>query len=415
MRPPRLAAGLLILLLRAGPAHAGETPLPQQGDYAAAMQRVAAHFHGRPGVVLHVGDSITYANPYGQWARFGEGRTEEDRKILAWMHAGADNDTDGWWLCRFDHPDGGRSHTAAGGLRADQLLTGGHNRLPPLRKILATYQPQLVVLMIGTNDVTANRKTADFRNGLQQCVDLMLDGGVICILSTIPPHVGRPALARDYNDAIRALARARSLPLVDYEREILKRRPNDWNGTLLGKGDVHPTAEQGGAKANSTPTAEHLGNSGYLLRGWLSVRKIAEVKRSVLDAPAPAAPAPPAPAQKAPPGEEVRVPVTRDTWFSGAGDEANCNLGGAPRLKLKSYQEMSLVDIDPKQLKGRVIQSAALHLRLAGDQPLRRVTVSSFAAEWVEGTSSSYAPRRAAPASMRAASPTRPGRFPAAT
>src|SRR5437660_8952670 len=91
----------------------------------------------------------------------------------------------------------------------------------------------------------------------------------------------------------------------------------------------------------------------------------------------------------APAPDEVRLPVVRDTWFSGVGKEADCNLGGAPRLKLKSNQEMSLIDIDPAPLRGRVVRRATLHLRLVGDQPLRRVTVSSFGAEWVEGTSPS--------------------------
>ena len=101
------------------------------------------------------------------------------------------------------------------------------------------------------------------------------------ILSTIPPHPGRRALARSYNEELRSLARARKLPLIDYEREILKRRPDDWDGTLLGKGDVHPTAERAGVTPTSAPTAENLRESGYLLRGWLSVRKIAEVRRAV--------------------------------------------------------------------------------------------------------------------------------------
>jgi hypothetical protein len=91
---------------------------------------------------------------------------------------------------------------------------------------------------------------------------------------------------------------------------------------------------------------------------------------------------------------EVRVPVKRDTWFSNVGKEGDCNLGGSARLKLKSYQEMSLIDIDPAPLRGRVILGATLHLHLAGDKPLRRVTVSSFGADWVEGTSSSYAPQK---------------------
>src|SRR5690349_1423486 len=86
-----------------------------------------------------------------------------------------------------------------------------------------------------------------------------------------------------------------------------------------------------------------------------------------------------------PPGHETRVDVTRDTWFSSVGREADCNLGGAAALKLKSIQEMSLIDIDPAPLKGHVVRSATLHLKKRGDQVLRRVTVSSFASPWVEG------------------------------
>src|SRR5262245_32584500 len=93
------------------------------------------------------------------------------------------------------------------------------------------------------------------------------------------------------------------------------------------------------------------------------------------------------------PNQPVRLPVVRDTWFSRAEREADCNLGGATKLKLKSNEEMSLIDIDPVPLRGRVIRGATLHLRLADKDPLRRVTVSSFGAEWVEGTSPTYAPQ----------------------
>lgn len=86
----------------------------------------------------------------------------------------------------------------------------------------------------------------------------------------------------------------------------------------------------------------------------------------------------------------VRLDVTRDAWISEVGPEADGNNGGAPRLKLKSIQEMSLLDIDPKSLRGRTIRSAVLHLKKAGDEPLKRVTVSSIGAEWYEGTGSNY-------------------------
>jgi lysophospholipase L1-like esterase len=280
----RRLIGVALVLLVVPAARGEEKPLAQGWDYAKAMKKTAQRFKGRPGVVLHIGDSLTYANPYGQWARYGEGRTDEDKAVLKWMHAGADDDSDGWYLARFDHPDGGRSHTASSGISADELLAGGKNKLPALAKLLDTYKPQMVVLMIGTNDASAGRTADAYKADVAKALDQMDERGVICILSTIPPHSGKLELAKKYNEALRELAKSRELPLIDYEQEILKRRPDDWNGTLLNKNDVHPSVEQGGAKPSSAPTAENLRNCGYLLRGWLSVRKIAEVKRTVLDA-----------------------------------------------------------------------------------------------------------------------------------
>ena len=91
------------------------------------------------------------------------------------------------------------------------------------------------------------------------------------------------------------------------------------------------------------------------------------------------------------PHAAVRLDVTRDAWISEVGREADGNNGGAPRLKLKSIQEMSLLDIDPKPLLGRTISAAVLHVKKAGDEPLKRVTISTVGAEWYEGPGSNYA------------------------
>lgn len=96
----------------------------------------------------------------------------------------------------------------------------------------------------------------------------------------------------------------------------------------------------------------------------------------------------------------LRLDVNRDTWVSEVGREADGNNGAAARLKLKSIQEMSIVDIDPKPLRGRVVRSAGLHLKVSGEEPLRRVTVSSVGAEWFEGTGTNYA-RQAGGATFR--------------
>ena len=87
----------------------------------------------------------------------------------------------------------------------------------------------------------------------------------------------------------------------------------------------------------------------------------------------------------------VRLDVTRDAWVSEVGREADGNNGAAPRLKLKSMQEMTLLDVDPRPLLGRVIRSATLHLKTSSPERLWRVTVSGVGAEWFEGQGSGYA------------------------
>ncbi|NJL32288.1 MAG: hypothetical protein HC898_12100, partial [Phycisphaerales bacterium] len=98
------------------------------------------------------------------------------------------------------------------------------------------------------------------------------------------------------------------------------------------------------------------------------------------------------PAAKA--GEIVHLPVTRDTWVSSYQqhdqDERPANLGGEPRLKLKGIQEMTLLDVAPDALQGRVIEKVELHLRKQGPEPLLRVSVSSLSSPWVEGSGRGY-------------------------
>jgi len=107
-------------------------------------------------------------------------------------------------------------------------------------------------------------------------------------------------------------------------------------------------------------------------------------------------------------GETVRAAVTRDNWFSGVDAEAVGNNGGSPRLKFKSYQEFSVVDLDPGPLLGRVVLGATLHLRRSDGDALRRVTVGSLAAPWVEGKSESYRPEAGSSSFHSSAHPDRP-------
>ncbi len=95
-----------------------------------------------------------------------------------------------------------------------------------------------------------------------------------------------------------------------------------------------------------------------------------------------------------PKGQSFKVPVVKDNWVSKMGQEVTGNNGGASQLKLKGDQEMSVVDVNPALLKGKVITGALLHVKLSSpDAPVLRLTVSSFASPWVEGTATNYEPQ----------------------
>ena len=58
------------------------------------------------------------------------------------------------------------------------------------------------------------------------------------ILSTIPPRHGFAGKSAAFAEVARKVARELSVPLVDYHAEILKRRPNDWDGATDDFRDV---------------------------------------------------------------------------------------------------------------------------------------------------------------------------------
>lgn len=253
-------------------------------DYAAAMKDVAREFAGTEGVVLHLGDSITVADEYTAWARGGAGKTVEDEAVLKWSHCGEKNERDGWYVTNHKVGDSW-SCTAAGGIRADQFLAGGYAGLLSLDEMIAGYNPQVVIVMLGTNDAWQGRRADEFAGDMSRIIRALLENGTVVILSTIPPMIPAPELGDQYNAELWKLAEHHKLPVIDFHGEIVGRRPDgSWNGAILYQDDPHPTESRAGVTPESEPTPENLKESGYLLRGWLSVKKLVEVKRRVLDA-----------------------------------------------------------------------------------------------------------------------------------
>lgn len=280
------------------------------------------------GFVLQVGDSITHANPYSQWPRQGEGKTAEDTAFFDWSPAeiwGAGNfdsdSTNGWYLAAAD-TSGQRGMTASSGIDTTEFLSGagnGGSTMPNesdpamargvlengaafpgnlhIETVAAAFEhAQIAVVMLGTNDV-GSLPADQFGDNLAAIVDALEARDIVVVLSNIPPVYddknGTEVAA--YNAEIAELAETVGLPLIDFHGEILARQPDGaWNGTLLNNDDVHPTASAGEYNSSSNPyapggdadmhcTGEPGNNVGYLLRSWLTVQKLKEVRSYVVD------------------------------------------------------------------------------------------------------------------------------------
>jgi len=110
----------------------------------------------------------------------------------------------------------------------------------------------------------------------------------VVILSTLPPRHGMAEKSAVYADAVRKIAREMKVPLTDYHAEILKRRPDDWDGaadkfkghegydvpTLISRDGVHPSHP---VKFRDDYSEEALNANGFSLRNYLVLMKYAEV------------------------------------------------------------------------------------------------------------------------------------------
>jgi len=133
----------------------------------------------------------------------------------------------------------------------------------------------------------------EYETKTREVVEKCLDNGTILIPSTIPPKHGQAQKAAAFADAVRKIAREMKVPLTDYHAEILKRRPDDWDGaakqfdryqgydvpTLISRDGVHPSNPQRYANDYSE---EGLRNDGVGLRSYLALMKYAEVIEKAL-------------------------------------------------------------------------------------------------------------------------------------
>ena len=152
---------------------------------------------------------------------------------------------------------------------------------------LKKLNPEVALIMFGTNDLNSV-PLDEYRDKTRQVIQKCIDNGTVVILSTIPPRHGFEKQASLYSDAVRQIALDMKVPLIDFYAEIIKRRPDDWDGalekfaeykgydvsTLLARDGVHPSHPR---QYRDDYSPEALSCCGFSLRIYLTLMKYAEV------------------------------------------------------------------------------------------------------------------------------------------
>jgi lysophospholipase L1-like esterase len=248
-------------------------------DWPTEMKKVSKIFDGHEGVFIQFGDSLTLAVPNTIWARTGIGHTPEEAAFLKWAHAGENNEKDGWYLAATSTETKGRYSTtfsASIGCSAKYSLTGRRG-LPPLRELIAAYDPQLAVYAIGASDIIRKTPVDEYIEHVERAISLLEKNGTVPILSTLAPFRDQHEEVLKANEALRKLAEQKKLPLLDLYAEMENRNKDIFE--FLAEDGVHLTW----TRPKGRPTEANFLKSGYSLRCYLTVRKGMEVKEKVFD------------------------------------------------------------------------------------------------------------------------------------
>ena len=267
----------LILLFAAFAVRGGDAPA-----WAEPMKKVHAKFTGTKGTFAHFGDSITVTMAFWsglQWDRKNASPEMEAAFKLAKEYMLAD-----CWQ-KWKGPEYGNTGM--------MTIRWAHENVDNWLKKL---KPEVAMIMFGTNDLS-QLDVAEYDKKTREVVQKCLDNGTIVILSTIPPRHGLLDKAKVFAETVKKIADDMKVPLLDYFGEIMKRRPDDWDGalekfksadkneyevpTLVAKDGVHPSNPKDFAGNYSE---EALKTNGFSLRNYLTLLSYEQVIKQVLKA-----------------------------------------------------------------------------------------------------------------------------------
>jgi hypothetical protein len=153
------------------------------------------------------------------------------------------------------------SACAMGGWVSGQPLDGDPES--PLRRELAATRPLYAIVMIGTNDLDRT-PIEQYTANLTRIVTIIEESGAVPVVSTIPDRSDQAAPAARvpaFNDAIRAVARARNVPLLDYWLPM-----HDLPAHGLEEDGIHPSIWRNMGDPQATDFRDAAMQYGYNMR-----------------------------------------------------------------------------------------------------------------------------------------------------
>jgi hypothetical protein len=231
------------------------------------MRKVHAGFEGKTSYVAQFGDSITFSMAF--WSPLG---WDDPQQYLPENDPLPKTPNDGRWRdVILGVRDKGPEFGNQSGWRIGNVLEVADD-------VLQNKQPQVAIIMIGTNDISGGSVPRGYREDVAQLIDKCLAAHCIPLLTTIPPRRDHDEAVAAANKILHTLAAEKKIPLIDYHAAIVQRRPeNSWQGTLISADGVHPTADK-----TNVYTPENLKSDGYALRNWVTFLAYREVYFRVL-------------------------------------------------------------------------------------------------------------------------------------
>jgi lysophospholipase L1-like esterase len=272
MRGRRVILAILVASL------AGRVTVADEPYWVRPMRQAHAHATGKPGVLLHLGDSITYSMAYFAPLQYADTAKMSPSTRAALQLVNAHMKTECY---RWKGTDKGNY--------SGQTASWGRQHID---RWIADLRPEVALIMFGTNDIRRGSIEAHIAN-LRALIETCLDRGVIVILSTIPPMHGFDDKVLQTVELQRQLAVELKVPLIDFYAHVMNRRPLNWDGslpqfesysqwevpTIISRDGVHPS--------NPTPwkrdyTEEGLSRNGNVLRSFLTLMAYSEIIRVVI-------------------------------------------------------------------------------------------------------------------------------------